>query len=65
MGRASAPELPASDEVSAFVAEIDDCVASIQSGHVEPRLSGEIARDAIHICQCLQQSAESGNWIDC
>ncbi len=64
-GRAIAPELPASDEVTAFVAEIDDCVASIKSGQAEPRLSGEIARDAIHICQCLQQSAESGNWVDC
>lgn len=64
-GQAVAPELVAADEITAFVAEIDDCAASIKSSRVEPRLSGQIARDAIHICQCLQQSAESGQWVDC
>ncbi len=64
-GVASAPELPVGDEVTAFAAEIDDCVASIRSGRLEPRLDGANARDAIRICQCLQQSAESGQWVDC
>ncbi len=64
-GVALAPDLPTSDEITAFSCEIDDAVASIRSGRVEPRLDGLIARDAIHICQCLQQSAESGNWVTC
>lgn len=64
-GRAIAPELPAGDEVTGFAAEIDDCVASIRSGSPEPRLDGVIARDAIHICQCLQRSAETGQWVEC
>lgn len=64
-GTATAPELHANDEISAFAAEIDDTVAAIRTGKTEPRLDVAIARDAIHICQCLQQSAESGQWIHC
>lgn len=64
-GNAVSPELAEGDEVTAFAAEIDDCVDSIRSGRIEPRLDGVVARDAIHICQCLQQSAETGRWIDC
>ena len=64
-GTAMAPELPSGDEVTAFAAEIDDTVASIRTGKSEPRLDVGIARDAIHICQCLQQSAESGQWVAC
>ena len=64
-GQAVSPELPAGDEISGFAAEIDDCVASIRSGSIEPRLDGALARDAIHICQCLQRSAESGQWVEC
>lgn len=62
-GKAIAPDLPAGDEITAFAAEIDDAVASIRSGQMEPRLSGVVARDAIHICQCLQRSAETGQWV--
>jgi predicted dehydrogenase len=64
-GKVTTPELPAADEVTAFAAEIDDCVASIRTGKIEPRLDGAMARDAIHICQCLQQSAEQGEWVEC
>ncbi len=64
-GVAESPVLAEGDEVTAFAAEIDDCVASIRSGRVEPRLDGKYARDAIHICQCLQKSAESGQWVEC
>lgn len=64
-GSAAQPELPGGDEISAFAAEIDDTVRSIESGTLEPRLDGSAARDAIHICQCLQQSAESGQWVAC
>ncbi len=64
-GQALAPELAGGDEVAAFAAEIDDCARSISSGQVEPRLCGQAARDAIHICQSLQRSAELGAWVDC
>lgn len=64
-GVTTRPELPAADEVDAFRAEIDDAVASIESGSSVPRLCGSNARDAVHICQCLQQSAEAKEWVDC
>ncbi len=57
------PELAIGDEISAFAAEIDDAVKSIESGKTEPRLDGAVARDAIHMCQCLQTSAETGEWV--
>lgn len=64
-GVASQPELKVADEIAAFTAEIDDAVESIESGKTEPKLDGRNARDAIHICQCLQQSAESREWVVC
>jgi predicted dehydrogenase len=63
-GRTERPTLTGGDEVSAFVAEIDDAAASIASGHLEKRLDGRFARDAIHLCQCLQKSAELRQWIE-
>lgn len=59
------PELPGADDISGFAAEIQDMARSIRTGVTEPRLSVQYARDAIHICQCLQQSAEIGQWVDC
>lgn len=64
-GTSEKPDLAGGDEVDAFASEISDAVKSIETGVVEPRLDGQIARDAIHICHCLQQSAESGQWVDC
>ncbi|MCA9193956.1 MAG: Gfo/Idh/MocA family oxidoreductase [Planctomycetales bacterium] len=64
-GKSMVPALPGGDEVSAFAAEIDDAVNTIRSGIVEPRLDCAIARDAIHICECLQKSAELGSWVNC
>jgi predicted dehydrogenase len=64
-GAVTRPELPTVDEVDAFRTEIDDAVASIENGSSVPTLSGSNARDAVHICQCLQQSAERREWVDC
>ncbi|MEZ6135749.1 MAG: Gfo/Idh/MocA family oxidoreductase [Pirellulaceae bacterium] len=64
-GSVLVPELPNADDITGFTAEIDDAVASIRTGRVQPRLDVQYARDAIHICQCLQRSAETGQWIDC
>jgi predicted dehydrogenase len=65
-GSVSSPDIPAADDISAFTAEIDDTVASLRTGRIDPRLDLQNARDAIHICQCLQQSAENGGeWVAC
>lgn len=64
-GKHHQPELAGGDEISAFASEIQDAAESIRLGQAQPRLDGVAARDAIHICHCLQQSAESGNWVAC
>jgi predicted dehydrogenase len=64
-GVSSRPELPAADQIDGFAAEIDDAASSVQSGTIDSRLDVQHARDAIHICQCLQRSAEAGDWIAC
>ena len=64
-GRTVRPELAAADEVEAFANEIDDAAESIRLQANARRLDGRLARDAIHICQCLQLSAEIGAWVDC
>ena len=59
------PELAAADEVEAFANEIDDAAESVRLRANALRLDGRLARDAIHICQCLQLSAETGQWVNC
>lgn len=56
-GSVERPELPDGDDVTAFTNEIADMVTSVQSGTIVDRLSGSLARDAIHVCLCVQQSA--------
>lgn len=63
-GQVLRPELPAADDVSAFVDEIADMAASVQSGRVAPRLDGLLARDAIHLCLCQQQSVVERRPVD-
>ncbi len=64
-GAVQRPETGGGDEIDAFAAELTDAARSVQTGKIDPRLDGRHARDAIHICQCLQQSTESGTWISC
>ncbi len=64
-GTHSQPEICGGGEIGAFAAEIDDAASSVRTGHIAPRIAGDAARDAIHICQCLQQSAESREWVAC
>ncbi len=62
-GRVERPELPPGDDVTAFENEIADMAETIQSGKVKPQLSGATARNAIHICHCVQQSVLSGKEV--
>ncbi len=63
-GTVERPKLPSGDEVTAFVAEIDDAAISIETGKPQVRLDGHFARDAVHLCQCLQKSAEHRHWVE-
>ncbi|RMF36935.1 MAG: hypothetical protein D6753_18545, partial [Planctomycetota bacterium] len=64
-GTVERPESTGGDEIDAFAAELTSAAESIQTGNIDPRLDGQHARDAIHICQCLQQAADSGSWVAC
>lgn len=55
-GEVLRPSLPEADDVSAFVDEIADMATSIKTGSIAPRLNGSLARDAIHLCLCQQES---------
>ena len=55
-GEVIRPTLANADDISAFELEIADMVTSIESGKVVAKLSPTIARDAIHIAECIQRS---------
>ena len=58
-GRIERPELGDGDPVTSFVKEIDAAAGSFHSGIVYPALDGNLAADAIQICQW--QSEQGGN----
>ncbi|MBL9124013.1 MAG: gfo/Idh/MocA family oxidoreductase, partial [Planctomycetaceae bacterium] len=59
-GRAIQPELPAGDSIAAFVAELTEVCRSIRTGKPSPLLAGELARDALVICQREAQAVRTG-----
>jgi len=59
-GQAVQPELPSGDSIAAFVGEIGEVCRSIRRGETSPVLAGELARDALVICQREAQSVRTG-----
>ncbi len=55
-GEVLRPTLADGDDITAFELEISDMVTSIESGEVVAKLSPSIARDAIHMAECIQRS---------
>lgn len=58
-GQVIRPELPASDEVDAFVAEIDDMAESVRTRVVAPRLDGMLAAQAVDLAITIQEQLAS------
>ncbi len=54
-GKVIRPELPASDDVDAFVAEIDDMALSVRSRTTAPRLDGMLAAQAVDLAITIQE----------
>ncbi len=50
------PDLGDGDPVYAFEAEIEEVVRAVESGSPSQLLSGELARDAIHLCHLQTES---------
>ena len=50
-GEVIRPDLGEADEVTAFVGEIEEMATAVESGTASPLLGGDLARDAILLCQ--------------
>ncbi len=63
-GEVIRPTLANSDDITAFELEIADMASSIDSGAIHPKLSPTIARDAIHLAECIQRSVSERRSIE-
>lgn len=61
--RAGKVERPKLTEVDGFVAELTEAAKSLKSGRVSPLLSGEIAGDALRLCQREVESMRTGKIV--
>ena len=59
-GSVERPTLGSGDPVDAFVAELGDVVQSIETGQMSALLDGQLARDALAICNQVTASVKSG-----
>ena len=59
-GEVSLIELEGSDPVDAFVQEIHEVVSCAQANKPSKILSGDLARDAIRICDADAESVKNG-----
>ncbi len=55
-GTVERPDLSDGDPISSFVSEIDAAAKSIRTGEVSPLLDGQLAADAIKICEWQTRS---------
>ncbi len=58
-GTVERPELGSGDPIDAFAEELAAAVESVASGTVAPRLSGELARQALMICRAEIESVRT------
>jgi predicted dehydrogenase len=62
-GAVVTPELGAHDEISPFVAEIEEVLRAIESGTPSPILGGDLARDAIVLAHRQAESVSQGTGV--
>lgn len=59
-GKAVQPKLTAGDALDAFVAELQEVCRSVRRDESSTLLGGELARDALRMCQAESQSVRTG-----
>jgi predicted dehydrogenase len=64
-GKVERPKLGSGDPLDGFVAELKEVVKSIRTGQPSAILGGELARDAVILCQKQTQSVASGRLTRC
>ena len=62
-GEVVRPTLENSDPLQGFISEITEVVHSINTGELSEILAGELARDAIEMCQAQSESVMTGQSI--
>lgn len=62
-GNAIVPDVGSGDSLLAFEAEIKEVAKSVKTGQVSPVLSGELARDAVILCQRQTDSVKKGRSV--
>ncbi len=63
-GEVIRPTLDNADPLQGFISEISEATQSVKTGHPSEILAGELARDAIEICQAQSESVLSGKTIE-
>ena len=62
-GKVLRPKLGGGDPVDAFVAELGEVVRAVRSNAPSPLLAGELARDAVILCQKQTESVRRGKAV--
>ena len=62
-GEVLRPELPEGDEVDSFAAELREVARAVAAGESSDILGGDLAIDAIRICQMETESVSSGKTV--
>jgi hypothetical protein len=62
-GSVERPELGSGDPIDAFASELGVAVAGVASGTPPPQLSGELARQALLLCQAEIESVKTGKSV--
>ena len=63
-GQVERPQLAGGDSITPFENELNEVVQAVQSGNPSPLLTGELARDAVIMCQRETEAAASGRTVD-
>jgi len=63
-GKVFRPELGSGDPVNAFEAEIREVVNAIQTNTPSPILAGNLAQDAVILCNKQTESARTGERVE-
>ncbi|MBX7074742.1 MAG: Gfo/Idh/MocA family oxidoreductase [Pirellulales bacterium] len=62
-GKVTRPALGASDPLDGFVAELKEACRAVQRGQPSSTLSGELARDALVLCERQSRSVRTGKIV--
>lgn len=62
-GKVNRPRLGSDDSIAGFVAELKEAARSVQAGKTSPVLAGDLARDALLLCQREVRSVQEGRLV--